>query len=97
MATIGAGEKGERGFDAGVRVGGGASRIARADRIVQPRDLILTRFNDRAEQRQSVGEGAQFGKADRGAGARRIGDIGAEWIVELAALDLGRRHWFQRL
>jgi hypothetical protein len=96
MAAVGAGEEIEGVHDARLRVlrpGG----IARAHRVAQAGDLVLAGFDHRAQQRRRVGERAQFGEGDAACRARHVGEVDAEGIVELPALDLGRRLRRQRL
>ena len=61
------------------------------------RDLVLARLDDGAQERQRIGERAQFGKGNAAFGARDIVEVGAERIVELPPLDLRRRLRRERL
>ena len=96
MAPVGAGEEIERASNArlGVRGPGG---IARAHGVTEAGDLVLAGFDHRAQQRQRVGERAQFGEGNAAGGARHIGKVDAEGIIELPAFHLRRRLRRQRL
>jgi hypothetical protein len=88
-APVGAHEK------CGNRVDGlrGVRRIGAGPgphRIVLAGDLVLAGLDHRPQQRQRVGERAQFRKRDADVGARDIVEVGAEGIVELPPLDLRR-------
>ena len=88
-APVGPGEERERRVDAG----GGVRQVrarALAHGEVLRRDLVLARLDDGAQQRQRVGERAQFGEGDAALGARDIVEVGAERIVELPPLHLRR-------
>ena len=90
MSSIRPRQKRARRLDARGSVGR-AGRIARANGVVEPGDLILVGFDHRAQQRQRIGERAQLEEGDAALGARDIGEIDAERIIPLPALDVRRR------
>ena len=96
MAAIGAGEKGQGFGDARGR-GARALGVAGANGVAEAGYLVLAGFDDEAQQRQRIGERAQLGERDAGFGARHVGEVDAERVIPLAALDLGRRLGLQRL
>jgi hypothetical protein len=96
MAPVGADEKARNRVDAFRCVRRVGAR-PRAHRIVLAGDLVLAGLDHRPQQRQRVGEAAQFGERDAVLGARDIVEVGAERIVELAPLDLRRGHRRERL
>ena len=89
MPAVRLGEEGERARDAR-RGGGVAPGIAGADRVVETGDLIFAGLDDEPQQRQRFGERAQLVKRHRRFAARRVGEIGAERIIPLPALDVRR-------
>src|ERR1700722_4643332 len=69
----------------------------RPGRVALRRDLVLPGFNHRAQERQSVGERAQFAERNRVVGTGDIVEVGAERIIPLPSLDLRRGHRRERL
>ena len=76
---------------------GRAAPRALAHGEILRRDLVLAGLDHGAQQRQRVGERAQFGKADAAFGARDVIEVRAERIVELPALHVRRRLRRKRL
>ncbi len=77
--------------------GGPVNAHALADGEVLRRELVLARLDDGAQERQRIGERAQFSEADAAFRAGNIIEVRAERIVEPSPLHLGRRLGFQRL
>ena len=96
MPAVGAGQEAGDGVDR-LRACRRILAVARADRVALRRDLVLAGFDHRAQERQRVGEPAQFAERNAVVRARDIVEVGAERIVPLPALDLGRGHRLKRL
>ncbi len=93
---VGAGEEARDLIDR-LRACRGILAVARPDRVALRRDLVLAGFNHRAQEGQRVREPPQFGERNAVIGSRNVVEVGAERIVPLASLDLGRRHRRKRL
>ena len=95
-APVGAGQEARDLID-GLRACRRILAVARPDRVALRRDLVLAGLDHRAQERQRVREPSQFEERNAVFGARDVVEVGAERIVPLAPLDLGRRHGRQRL